>query len=322
MLCLGEKEIKEAVTLEEILDRVESILRYYETGNFHMPLRTHVDYQGNTLLLMPCFTGEAFGTKVLTLFPENVAKGLPMINAVMLLNDAETGETTALLNGQVLTAMRTGAVGGVGVRYLSPTRPHHLGVVGAGVQGFHQALFACAARDIEEIYVFDRQTDKLPAFVSELSRALPETRVKQADTIEDLLENTQTIICATTSNQPVLPDRKDLIEGRHFVGIGSYRPDMQEFPQTLFELVDQVLVDTTHAMDESGDLMTPLEKGWIDKKQVRTMGDYLEKGADRLNPPEGTTLFKSVGMGLFDVGVSKLIYDKALEKGLGSRIEL
>jgi ornithine cyclodeaminase len=92
---------------------------------------------------------------------------------------------------------------------------------------------------------------------------------------------------------------------------------VRELPETLFTLLDMVLIDTDHALAESGDLIVPLHSGWIEERQIMTLGRFLDAG-DRQQ--SATTLFKSVGMALFDVCAAKLVYDKAVEQGLGQEI--
>ena len=319
MLVIGKADMAEAVSRQEILSEIESIMKFYETKDFIMPARWHLDFGENTLLLMPCFTKAAYGTKLISLIPGNPARNKAMINALMVLNDAETGEPLAVLEGGLLTALRTAAVGGVGVRHLSPPAPHTLGLIGAGVQGFQQACFACAAAEIEKVVVFDMNRDKVPDFLAGLGRVLTGVELSMALDVEDLLKQSTTIITATTSLAPVLPDNPDLLAGKHFVGIGSYKPNMREFPDSLFKMLDTLYIDTEHALEESGDVIDPLKYGWIGKDQVKTLGRFL---LNRESPGEGTTLFKSVGMGLFDVGVAHLMYRRALEKNLGQTVEM
>ena len=320
MLFISKQDMNTAVSPQEMLDRIEKTLLFYETGDFYMPVRSHLDYGDDTLLLMPCFTKEVFGAKLVSLFPKNADKNLPVINAVMILNDAETGQTLAMLDGSALTAMRTGAVGGVGVRHLAPGEPHGLGLVGAGVQARQQAKFACAAAAITHINVYDRLTDKIPAFAEQLQKDLPDVPVKQVKSPEELLANSRTIITATTSNEPVLPDVEELLAGRRFIGIGSYKPTMREYPESVFRLLDNVFVDTEHALVESGDLIDPLEKGWIDRDRVKTLGSFISENG-RIEEGQ-SALFKSVGMALFDVQAAHLIYTKARALNLGVSVDL
>ncbi len=322
MLYLTEEDIVKAVSMKQLLDAVEASMRLYETGEFHMPQRLHVDHGGNTLLLMPCFTADCFGTKLVTLFPRNPELSVPVLTGVMVLNDAGTGVPVALLNGSALTALRTAVITAVSIRHLAREGARSLGIIGAGIQAFYQAQAACAVRNIADVFVFDVASQKTSALVDKLSRDLADVKFHAAKSVEDLLKESAVVITATTSLDPVLPDKEELLEGRHFAGIGSYKPDMREFPKALFGLLDTVYVDTDHALEESGDLIVPLQNGWITKDQVVTFGRFLLDDKPKEEPTRRTTLFKSVGMALFDVCTSKLIYDNALKKGLGQEIPL
>ncbi|WFD09514.1 ornithine cyclodeaminase family protein [Tepidibacter hydrothermalis] len=318
MLYLNEHDIKEAVSLDEIMDAIEKAFHIYEKDAFFMPDRIHIDKDQNTLLYMPCFSESIFGTKILTLFPDNPKKNEPVTNGLMLLNDRETGKPVCMINGASITAYRTGAVGGVGIRYTSPQNVKNLGVIGTGVQGFYQTLYACKARNFEKVTVFDAYSQKLPEFVLRLQKELPNVEIIAGDSSEEVVKNSDVIITATPSTEPVIPNDKELLKGKHFIAIGSYKPTMHEYPQAIFEIIENLYIDTEFATEESGDIITPLEEGWIKEAQIKPFIDLVN--GKKLE--EETTLFKSVGMGLFDVVVSELIYTKAKEKGLGQVINL
>ena len=320
MIYLTESDILKAATTDQMLDAIEASLHIYEKKEFQMPQRLHVDHDANVLLLMPCFTKDYFGTKVITLFPDNPAKNIPVLNGIMVLNDAQTGLPLALLNGPALTAVRTAAVGAVSIRHLAPDDAHAVGIIGAGVQGFYQARAACAARRFTDIFIYDLYPEKASVLKDKLLQTISEVEIHQAAHIEDLLEHTQVVITATTSSEPVLPNEGELLEGKHFVGIGSYKPDVREFPQALFGLLKTVYIDTEHATDESGDIIVPLRNGWLRQDQIMTLGRFLIDNVPENRVRQKTTLFKSVGMALFDVCASILIYEKAIAKGLGQQI--
>ena len=322
MLNLTEKDILKAVSIDEILDVIETSMYIYEKKEFHMPQRLHIDHEENTLLLMPCFTKDCFGTKLVTLFPGNPEKHIPVLNGIMVLNDAQTGVPLALLNGAALTALRTAAVGAVSIRHLAPDNTQIVGIIGAGVQGFYQALAACTTRHLTDIFIYDLYLEKASALRDKLSEMIPNVKLHQADCVEDLLEKSQVVITATNSLEPVLPDKEELLVGKHFVGIGSYKPNMREFPRALFNMLKTVFIDTEHALHESGDLIVPLQNNWIRQEQVMTLGRLLIENKSLDEVKGETTLFKSVGMALFDVCASKLIYDKAVQKGIGQKIIL
>ena len=322
MIYLAEKDILQAISFNDLLDAIEASMYMYEKKEFHMPQRLHIDHEENTSLLMPCFTKDCFGTKLVSLFPQNPEKNIPVLTGIMVLNDAQTGLPLALLNGPALTALRTAAVGSVSIRHLTPENTQSLGIIGAGVQGFYQAWVACSARDLKDIYVFDLYPEKTTALIENLSKVIPDVNLHQANCVEDLLEKSQAVITATTSFEPVLPNKEDLLAGKHFVGIGSYKPTVREFPQALFNLLNTVFIDTDTALEESGDLIVPLQNNWIKQEQVMTLGRFLIDKKPQDDVKKETTLFKSVGMALFDVCASKLIYEKAIQKGLGQKITL
>ena len=320
MIYLNEWDILKAATTDEMLDAIEASLRIYEKKEFHMPQRLHVDHEDNVLLLMPCFTKDYFGTKVITLFSDNPAKNIPVLNGIMVLNDAQTGLPLALLNGPTITAVRTAAVGAVSIRHLAPDDARAVGIIGAGVQGFYQARAACSARNISDVFIYDIFPGKASALKDKLLTAITDVNVHQAARVEDLLEHTQIVITATTSMEPVLPDEEELLTGKHFVGIGSYKPDVREFPRALYGLLKTVYIDTEHALEESGDIIVPLRNGWLRRDQIMTLGRFLIDNESGNQVRQETTFFKSVGMALFDVCASTLIYQKAIAKGLGQKI--
>jgi len=325
MLFLNKKDMLKAIALESVMDKVEDAYRIFAGGKFNMPERPVVQDGENTVLFMPCFMENYFSTKVLTLFPKNPGAGLPLIQGLMLLNDAENGETLAILDGSFLTSLRTGAVGGVAMRCFSPENAASVGIIGAGTQGFYQALYACAARPIKEIYLFDTGKKDWSAYVdslrTELGKNPPEIHIKSE--VEELITSSDIVVTATTSSVPVMPDDPGLLKGKCFVAIGSYKPDVREMPDAIWKLVDHVYTELPFAVEESGDLSQPLADGLLDIKQVRYIGDLLTKTPRPTAPPtEKTTFFKSVGMGLLDLNVAQLIYERALKMGLGQTVDL
>ncbi|MSS42537.1 ornithine cyclodeaminase family protein [Anaerosalibacter bizertensis] len=322
MLYLNEKDINKCITLNEIMDEIEKTFILYEKNKFYMPDRIHVDYKNKTILYMPCFLENIFGTKFLTVFPENRKKSRPVIDGLMLLNDYDTGETISILDGKTLTALRTGAVGGTGIRHITPKDVKTVGLVGAGVQGFNQLRFACEARDIEKIIVFDLFKEKLPDFIQKVKEQISGVEVVSVENTEELLKESDIVITTTTSNEPVFPNKKELFKGKNFIGIGSYKPNMREYPDALISVLNKVYIDTEFAKEETGDLSNPLERGLLKDNQIETLGNYILYEKNKEEIIKGTTWFKSVGMALFDIVVAHLIYNKAKEKGIGQEIEL
>ena len=319
MLWMNRNCMEQALNRKELMDAVEKAYDLYERGEFIMPLRPTLDLEGDTFMLMPCGTAATWGIKLLTITPKNPEAGRPMIEGLATLFDKKTGAPQAVMDGQALTFLRTGAVGGAAIRRLAPEKARTLGVVGAGVQGFSQALCACAARNIEDIWIADLYETKAEEMRKKLMEELPKLKVHRASSPEEMLEHAEIVITTTTSRKPVLPDNPEKLRGKFYVGIGSYLPEMHEYPDSLFPLGDAFYMDTEHALEETGDLITPLEKGILSREKLRTFGSALREGT----PPYAsgsTVLFKSVGMALFDLVVGAALYDGALAKGLGQEL--
>ena len=221
-----------------------------------------------------------------------------------------------MLDGQSVTAYRTGAVGGVAIRHLSRKDCHTAGIVGAGTQGFYLALYACAARDIHTVYVYNHSDRDLSEYLDRMKKAIdkPDIKVVQCKTIEELVVNSDIICTATPSEEPVLPDDSALLDGKCIVAIGSYTPQMREIPNAIWELVDHVYIELPYACEESGDLSQPLAEGRITEEQTVLMDQFLASGADEDEITRKTTYFKSVGMGLFDVCIAQKLLEKAKER--------
>lgn len=316
MIVLGKEEIEGLVDYEEMMDEIEEAYRIFGEGSFFMPERPVVEHENKTLMYMPCYTKDVIGTKILTIFPENAKLGLPSIDGVVLLNDSLTGVPLAVLDGQSVTAYRTGAVGGTAIRHLSRKDCHTVGIVGAGTQGFYLALYACAAREVHSLYVYNHSDRDLTEYLARLEKAIdnPGVKVVQCKSVEELVKNSEIICTATPSETPVLPDERALLEGKCIIAIGSYTPKMREIPDAVWDLVDKVYIELPYACEESGDLSQPLSDGRLTKDRIVLMSEFLASGGEEKETTAKTTYFKSVGMGLFDVCIAQKLLEKAKER--------
>lgn len=306
MKLIDSKSIGNAAPIEKWVLAMEQALIDTAAGVVEVPLRTHIDRGPNTLLLMPCFGEEYFSTKLVSVFPKNHLKKEPVIYGSVVLNDGQTGKPLAVLDGSKLTAMRTAAVGAVGIKYLAPADASRLGIIGLGIQGFHQALFACQQRTIRQVRINDHSKEIMARFAKSFNAFYPKIEVIQCPSSSDLCQASEIIITATGSHHPVVPGKGEWWKGKTMIGIGSYKPDMKEYPDEIFRDLKQVFVDTLHANAESGDLMDPLRKGLIQEKDVLPMANLIMQKSEASGE---TRFFKSVGMAAFDLYGAKLVYE-------------
>lgn len=305
MKYIDGEAIRSALPFSRWVDLIEEALLLEAGKDYMMPQRTHVNFDNNTLLFMPCIAKKYFSTKVLSLYPDNPRAGKAALHGLVILNDRKDGKALAVLDGTTLTAMRTAAVGSFAVRHLSPAGAKRLGIAGLGVQGMHQAIFACSERVIDEVTIFDKNRDLYSSFISRFNNEYPSIKIRSAGSSRELCENADIIITATNSTSPVLPDDEELLRDRTIIGIGSYKEEMREFPDALYKIAGCIYLDSMHAIKESGDLIHPLSYGLIKKTDLLFAGELL-KG----NKQEGPLMvFKSVGSALFDLMGAVLVYE-------------
>jgi len=311
MEFFDSKTIADIATMHEWVDAMEKAMQTSASGDYVMPKRMHLDYGKNTFLLMPCITDEYWATKLVSFCPGNKVSGRPSIYGTVVLNNTKTGEPLAIMDGTEITAMRTAAVTAAGIKNISPVNTHSLGIIGTGVQGIYQALFACSVRDINVIWAYDLNKYNLKLFSDKVNGKFPKIKIIQAADSGEVALNSEVIISATDSQHPVFQNEKELFTGKTFVGIGSYKPDCREFPEQLFRQIDQIFVDTMDGKNESGDLITPVKNNWISEENIYPIGSLLS--GDIVLTANPTRLYKTVGNAIFDLFAAKLVYEKYIK---------
>ena len=319
MLILNNEDVGKLLTLGQVIDAVEEAIKAYENNLALVPKRMHLDNGKNTLLCMPSWGTDTFGTKLVAVAPHNASKNLPVTNGAMLLNDGNTGIPLALINASKLTALRTGAVGAMGVKHLTSENETSIGLIGCGVQGIHQIIFSCVVRPIKTVFFLQRPSTKAEDLISFVNVHHPIIKLIPCRTPEEILERTNIVIAATTSATPVLPNKESLLKGKHFISIGSYKPGMQELPDAVYKLSGELCIDSEFARLETGDIINPIRLGFIDEKNVYTIGKLVM--GQRKSDVTKTNVFKSSGMALFDLYLAEAMYNEAVRRKMGTEVQ-
>jgi len=320
MLVLSNEHVIGLLPASDLIAAVEAALRVSESGRAIVPRRLHTAWNSNTLLTMPAIAEGSLGTKMVSVVPGNAASGLPVTNGLMVLNDGDTGLPLAVMNAAALTAVRTGAVGAVGLKYITPANITSIGIVGCGVQGTWQAIFACAVRPVQEIFYVSRGSASVERFTAIVHHHAPSVRITACLNTRHLLALTNVVIAATTSADPVLPDDSALLEGKHFVSIGSYKPTMQELPDSVYRLAGQLVLDSEFARHEVGDAIRPVEQGFLKETDIFPVSQLVT--GQRSVDTGRTTVYKAAGMALFDLFVARALYEAAKRHHLGCEVVL
>ncbi|MGH2427954.1 MAG: ornithine cyclodeaminase family protein [Candidatus Limnocylindria bacterium] len=307
---LDADAIRAAVPIPDLLDAVEAAYRDVAGGRDRSPLRSRVDLPGGDLLLMPGAREGASGwtVKLVTVMPGNAARGLPTVQAIVVWFDAETGRPAALLDGAIVTAMRTGAASGVATRLLARADASALAVIGAGGQAEWQVRAVIAARPITRVLVYARDERRRGTFAVRLARETG-IAVTAATSAQAAVAEADVVCCATTSTEPVF-DPAWLRPGAHVNGIGAFRLGMVELPAALFERASVVAVDARHAaMAEAGDVVAAIEAGVLQEDALVEIGSIGPDYA-AARDPDAITVFKSVGLAIQDLAAAELIVSR------------
>lgn len=306
------------------IEAMRSGFSQLSSGEANVPVRGQLASSDGTTLLMPAYLGRTgdLGAKVVSVFPRNRERGLPAVQGVVLLLDAGSGAPLALMDGTELTARRTAAGSALSADLLSDERASILALFGAGAQARAHVWALSAVRSIREIRIVSasgtsarRLADDLVAGTSSGRSRGPSIRVTQDR--RGALRGADLIVAATTSTRPVF-DGSHIDPGAHVMGVGSYRPDMQEVDVTTV-LRSRVVVDSREAAwKEAGDLIVPLRAGLIEKSHVAAELGEIVNG-DLPPGPDGheLTFFKSVGNAAQDVAIASAALSTARKLGLG-----
>ncbi len=311
---LTRKEVEELGTMDIAVSAVEQAFAAFGRGEASMPPKVYLpieDHHGD-FRAMPSRLGDSAGIKWVNVHARNRRDhGLPTVMAVYVLNDPANAFPLAIMDGTLLTALRTGAAGAVASKYLASSEPATISFIGAGVQartlhGAHRVIYPSF-----EPLIHDRNESTARKLADEIGgRVVSLEEAGGAD-----------IVCtATPSRTPFL--RPEWIRsGAHINAMGADAPGKQElFPEVLKQAA--VYIDDIHQATGSGEINVPLSKGELTIDEIA--GTLVEVVAGKLPKPsaENTTVFDSTGLAIQDVALARAIYDLAQEKGTGLEIDL
>jgi ornithine cyclodeaminase/alanine dehydrogenase-like protein (mu-crystallin family) len=320
MHILTASNVMEFLSVSMLISAIERAACAVQSNDVQAPPRSHLTWRDNTFLTMAAVAEGLVGLKFVSIVPGNAQLDLPRVQGLMILSECVTGAPLALIDAASLTAVRTGALGAVALKYTTPPDVETIGIVGCGTQGVWQAVFACAVRPIKEVFCFNRLPTAMHSFADRVKGLVPDVEITPCCSTDELLSRTNVVIAATSSSKPVLSNERERLAGKHFVSVGSFKPWMQELPDAVYELAGQIVIDAEAARHEVGDVINPLKKGLVPPTKTFTLGQLIRR--DRAIDVAGTTVFKSVGLALYDLYAAKALLDEAQLRCAGLDVDL
>lgn len=322
---LSADDVQRALPMAEAVEEMKTAFQELSQGKAVVPPRAHIaatEPDGDALF-MSAYSPSArqMGIKVVTLFPDNPAKDLPFIQAIVVVLDATNGSPLAIMDGTTLTAIRTGAASGAATDLLARNDAEVAAIFGAGVQARTQLRAVCAVRPIREARVVDVNAAAAEAMAEAMADELA-ISVTVAGSPREALAGADVVCTATTCQTPVFSDG-DLSPGVHINAVGSYKPDVREIPAETVCRAKVVVDQVAMAWEEAGDLILPLQEGLIKETHIHAeLGEIVDGRKPGRQSRDEVTFFKSVGVAIQDLAAAGRALANAREMALGTKVAL
>jgi ornithine cyclodeaminase/alanine dehydrogenase-like protein (mu-crystallin family) len=310
-LWLTEADVRAVLSLPELIDAMQSALAAFSTGQVDQPVRTAIEIHDRTFFAsMPAYDDAhgILGAKLVTVYPENAARGLHTHLAAISLFDAETGELTAVMDGRYITELRTAAASAVSVRHLAREDAAVLAILGSGVQARSHLEALQLVRRFQRIRAWSPNPEHLCAFAA--------GEVQAAVSAAAAVHGADVVLLATSAVTPAIDDSW-VADGAHVIAIGACRPSQREIDPALVKRAALFVDSRAAALKESGDVIPHGEA------HIRAeLGEVVSGRKPGRRSAAEVTLFKSLGLAIEDLTAAALVYRRAREQGRGLKVDL
>jgi len=295
VMYLSEERVRGLLGWDSLIAAMETALANFSLGRVIQPARNMLTIEeGKRYLgIMPAVAEDAMGAKLVSFYPGNAGTEVPTHLAMIVLFRPDTGEPLAVMDGRVITEMRTAAVSAAATRRLASPDSRVLALLGSGVQAHAHLQALRLVRRFEEVRVWGRTAEHAERFA--------EQHQAKAMSAESAVRGADVIVTATNALQPIL-EGAWLKSGAHVNAVGSPRPDWRELDDAA--MAKTVVVDSREAvLKEAGDVI-------LSKAKIYAEIGEIFAGIKEA-PVSATTVFKSVGIAVEDIATAKLVYDAA-----------
>ena len=328
-LLLTENEVKNLLTMDEVIKAVEDAFREKGLKQVQMPAKIYLFYTkyNGDLRVMPSYLEnfDISAVKIVNVHPDNRAKyKLPTVMAVIVVVDPKNGAPIAIMGGTHITDMRTGAAGGIAAKYLARKNIRVVSMVGAGAQARTQLLALLTVYGkLEEVRVWSRTRETRENYIAEmqLKHGDKVDKFVSVENLEEAVRGADIVVTTTPSRQPIIRNEW-VTQGMHFNCIGADAPGKEELDPEILKRA-KIVIDDWEQASHSGEINVPFAKGIISKEDIwAEIGEIVAGLKPGRTSDEEITIFTSTGLAVQDAVTANLAYKKAIEKGVGTYIEM
>jgi len=325
MLVLSEKQVQSLIDLDELIAALELAHIQYSTGKAVMPVRLVVPLPQihGRITSMPGYLTEekALGMKVVTYFQNNPSQNLPAILATIMLFSAETGKLIAVMDGGYITAIRTACASALATKTLANPDTPVLGILGAGVQARAHIQALTRVRRLQRIKIHS-PSGKSALSVKEELEPQCGVPIEVVNSAQNAVRDSDLLVTVTTAKDPIVK-AEWLKPGIHINAVGSHRPDLREIDGATLQRSTVVVDSRAAIMAECGDILLALKERSIAETDIHgEIGEVIAGTKAGRTSTSEITLYKSVGIAIQDVATAQLVYRKAIERNLGTHVEI
>jgi len=325
-LWLTRHDVENLLDMPAAIEAVGEAFRLIYQGEAELPVRANIPVarHDGSLMSMPAYLGgemDALGAKLISFYGTNpTRRGLPAIQGNVVLFDGRDGALLALMDAGYLTAMRTGASGGVAARYLAREDARTLTIFGSGVQAPYQVEAVLCERALTRVNVISRTPANAEALAVAL-RGRFDVSVEATTDVEMAVGAADIVVTATSAHDPLF-DGSLLRPGVHVTGIGSHLPYASEVDAVAVQRAKVVVDQMSACLEEAGDLIKPMNAGLYDASRIHAeIGAIIAGDSPGRDSADEITFFKSVGLAAQDVAVARVVYQRAVEQGAGISLD-
>jgi alanine dehydrogenase len=324
VLFLSSTDVRALLTMDECIAAVELAFRLHGERKTVPPavLGLHVSHGGfHVKAGVLSLSRNYFAAKVNANFPENPARfGLPTIQGMIILCDADNGTPLALLDSADITALRTAAATAVASKHLARRDSRVVTICGCGIQGRAQLAAVSRVFPIKTVFAYDKNRENALKFVSEVSASL-NIPITVIDDLAGHVHSSDICVTCTTSQEPLIL-QDDVCPGIFIAAVGADNPQKQEIHSTLMAR-SKVVCDVIEQCAAMGDLHHALAVGIMQTESVHgELGEIVAGRKRGRESAEEVIVFDSTGMALQDVAAAATVYEKAIRERAGTSLKL
>jgi len=319
VLLLSRSDIEKiGITYADAIDEIDSVFVAEVSGDVQMAKKTSLrfpDREAGFINSMPAFlkNKDIAGIKWVSGFQEAPRRGLPFIIGTIILNDAHTGAPICIMDGTLLTEMRTATVSTVGAKYLARGDSETLGIVGCGAMGKSHLLSMAVPFKFKRAYCYDVFEEKAAAFIREMEQKVSFPIVKSVS-LQETLSQSDILCTCTVPKEPFLDVR--------YVAKGAFAASVegrQAWLDGSYASFDKFCVDEWSSIIDGAHMKSLLDRGIVNQSHVHAdLKDVVSRKKPGRESPEERILLVTRGLGMEDIALASRVYAMALKKGVGT----